>query len=255
MGIRIAICQIAGTSDPKENLKRIEGAIMQNKADLYVFPELYLTGYGNSDFNPEDAVVTESRLRIICNNLDVAVAVGAPMQWYNGITNSMLFVTPLDTYRYDKLYTANFPPYDENAFEKGHSPVMVEWKGMRIGLEICYDVMFPEVHRFYATRGADMVIVISASAERSRTAMERILPARSLENTVYTVYCNSMGPFRDGMVFFGGSALYSPLGEEIVKAGDGEEILITYADNGVVEHARAARPHLRDLRSDIRWIL
>ena len=76
MGIRIAICQIAGTSDPEENLKRIEGAIMQNQADLYVFPELYLTGYGNSEFDPEDTVIAENRLRIICNNMDVAVAVG-----------------------------------------------------------------------------------------------------------------------------------------------------------------------------------
>ena len=108
MGIRIAICQIAGTSDPEENLKRIEGAIMQNQADLYVFPELYLTGYGNSEFDPEDTVIAENRLRIICNNMDVAVAVGAPMQWYNGITDSMLFITPLETYRYDKMYCIEF---------------------------------------------------------------------------------------------------------------------------------------------------
>lgn len=255
MGIRIAICQIAGTSDPEENLKRIEGAIMQNQADLYVFPELYLTGYGNSEFDPEDTVIAENRLRIICNNMDVAVVVGAPMQWYNGITDSMLFITPLETYRYDKMYTANFPPYDESMFERGHSPAMVEWKGMRIGLEICYDVMFPEIHRFYATQGADMVIVISASSDSSKAAMERIVPARSLENTVYTIYCNNVGPFRDGAEFFGGSALYSPLGDEIAKARNGEEILITYADKGVVEHARTVRPQLRDLRGDIRWIL
>lgn len=255
MGIRIAICQIAGTSDPEENLKRVEGTIMQNQADLYVFPELYLTGYGKSEFNPEDTVTAENRLRIICNSMDVAVALGTPMQWYNGITDSMLFVTPTETYRYDKLYTADFPPYDESMYEKGHSPVMVEWKGMKIGLEICYDIMFPEIHRFYATNGADMVIAISASAESSKAAMERILPARSLENTVYTVYCNSIGPFREGAEFFGGSAMYSPLGEEIVRAGKDEKILITYADSGVVEHARTVRPQLRDLRRDIRWIL
>lgn len=254
MGIRIAICQMAGGGSPEENLRLVEGTIMQNQADLYVFPELYLTGYGYDSFDSEDAETAVNRLQVICNNRDCAAVLGTPMQWYNGVTDSLLFITPNETYRYDKLYPANFGPYDESMFEKGSAPLMVTFKGMKIGFEICYDVFFPEIHRFYAVHGAEMVIVISASSERSRKAMETILPARSLENTVYTVFCNHCGQFAEGNPFFGGSALYSPLGEEIAKAGADQQVLITYADSSVVEHAREERPQLRDLRDDIHWI-
>lgn len=255
MGIRIGICQLAGGSSAEENLKRVEGAIMQNKADLYVFPELYLTGYTSETFDPEDVATAVSRLQVICNNRDCAVALGAPMQWYNGVTDSLIFVTPNETYRYDKLYLAKFGCYDESRFEKGHAPMMVSFKGMKIGFEICYDAFFPEIHRFYAVHGADMVVVISASAKSSERAFRTVLPASSLENTVYTVFCNSCGPYRDDNPFYGGSALYSPLGEEIASAGAEEQVVITYADPSVVEHAREERPQLRDLRDDIRWIL
>lgn len=255
MGIRIAICQIGSGADLNENLRKMEGAILQSKADLYVFPELSLTGYGNTEFDPEAVVTAESRLRILCNENDVAVVFGSAMQWYNGVTNSALFITPMETYRYDKLYLANFGPYKETGFEKGKSPTIVEWKGMKIGLEICYDVMFPEIHRFYATQGVHIVLCLSASGTASERYMRTVIPTRSLENTVYTVYCNGIGDVGGDIRLFGKSAMYSPLGEEVLSAeNDDEKVVVGYADQGVIDHAREIRHHLADLRSDIIWL-
>ncbi|MDC7950866.1 carbon-nitrogen hydrolase family protein [Methanomassiliicoccaceae archaeon COG_1] len=255
MGIRMGLCQLHSDADIDGNLKMMEGAIIQNKADLYVFPELFLTGYGNTTFDPEAIVTAESRLRILCNERDAAVVFGTSMQWYNGVTNSALFVTPQETYRYDKLYPAVFGPYDERMYEKGTSPRIVEWEGMRFGLEICYDVMFPEIHRFYAVHGCDMVVCLAASGEQSERIMRTVLPARSLENTVYTVFCNGIGDMGDGNRMFGGSAMYSPLGEEVLSAGGGgETVAVGIADSEVVAHARGIRHHLQDLRGDILWL-
>ncbi|AGI48223.1 putative amidohydrolase [Thermoplasmatales archaeon BRNA1] len=185
------------SGSPEDNLKRAEGAILQNEADLYVFPELFLSSYDTTTFNPEDTPTAEKRLRLLCGERDCAVAIGAPVQWYNGVTDSLLFITPTETFRYDKIYLANFGIYNESAFEPGKSPAIVEWKGMKIGLEICYDVTFPELHRFYATHDCDIVIVSAASAEPSKKVLMNILPTRSVENTVYTVYVNSIGKFKD----------------------------------------------------------
>lgn len=255
MGIRIAMCQLHTGADVDENLRKMEGAILQTKADLYVYPELCLTGYGNKDFDPEAVVTAESRIRLLCNENDVAVAFGTAMQWYNGITNSALFVTPTDTYRYDKLYPANFGPYDERIYEKGRSPTIVEWKGMRIGIEICYDVMFPEIHRFYATQGAELVLCLSASGAPSEKYMMKVLPARSLENTVYTVYVNAVGEMSNGVPMFGKSVMFTPLGDVATSAeDDSEKVVVGYADDAVVKHAREVRHHLEDLRSDILWL-
>lgn len=254
MGMRIALCQLLSVDDIVKNLEHMESAIVQNDADLYLFPEMFLTRYGNPGIDKEDQDNAIEWMKTICSERNVAIAMGMPMKDYGGVTNSLLFVTPKDVYRYDKLYLANFPPYDEGVFNKGQSPVMAEWKGFRIGLEVCYDVMFPELHRFYATHGADIVLVSSASAESSRPGMETIAPARSFENTVYTVYCNNIGTFKD-LRFFGGSRVYSPLGKLMEQIdGDEEKVLVVEVDRSEVTESRRIRHHLKDLRDDILWV-
>ncbi len=120
-------------------------------------------------------------------------------------------------------------------------------------MEVCYDVMFPEIHRDYAVNGADLVLVASASALKSEGPMMTVLPARSFENTVYTAYCNNCGEGPAG-AYFGGSALFSPLGEKLVQAGKQEETVVFTISGKEIERARNTRHHLTDLRKDIEWL-
>ncbi|MCQ2078718.1 MAG: carbon-nitrogen hydrolase family protein [archaeon] len=252
MSLRVALCQIGSSEDMEENLHRVEEVVSSTDADLFLFPEMFLTRYGNwrlDDYDPASALNTLSE---ICVEHGVAIAMGMPVKNGNGLRNSLAFITPETRVCYDKLYLANFPPYDEDVFTPGSKPVMVEWRGFRLGLLICYDVMFPEIHRHYAVNGADAVLMASASAMKSETAMCRVLPARSLENTVYTLFCNNTGEGPAGR-YFGGSAAYSPLGDTIARASGGDEVLVVTLEKGEIARAREVRHHLRDLRTDIDW--
>lgn len=249
MGLRLAICQYASTDEVDTNLDRIRNAVGSLDADLFLFPELFLTRYGSGLFDTKDA---EEVLSGIAKERDVAIAVGMPIREGNRLFNSLALFLPDRTVRYDKLYLANFAPYNEDVFTPGKAPVMAEWKGVMIGLEVCYDVMFPELHRHYARKGAQLILVSSASAEKSRPAMETIVPARSLENTVYTAFCNNIGNGPAGP-FYGGSALFTPLGKKPEQLGNYEGVLLADISEDEIAEARKIRHHLDDLRDDIDW--
>lgn len=251
MDLRLAICQVESTNSVSRNTQKIIEIVSSTPADIFLFPEMFLTRYGNTDFDSEEVESASEELIELCRSRDTTLVVGKPTL---GDTKhiSLTFFTPEGTQKYDKMYLANFPPYNEGIFEPGSSPLIVSWKDWKIGLEICYDVMFPEIHRHYATHGADVVLVASASALKSEKAMMTILPARSLENTVYTAYCNNIGIGPAGP-YFGGSVLISPLGDILKQAGEDEEILTVVLTKDVLENARNIRHHLEDLRNDIKW--
>ncbi len=249
--MKIALCQLQATPDAGENLRAAEDAIRKTEADLYVFPEMFLSSY-DGDLPDGFQSAAMSRLQFLCRMRKAAVCMGLPIKDGGKEYNSDVFITPDQTFRYDKLHLARFGPYAETRFEQGNSLTMVEWKGMRIGMSVCYDIMFPEVHRAYGKAGADIVIASSASLPPSRPFMERIAPARSLENTVYTVYINNVGPSSNG-TFFGHSSLYSPLGERIYEMDENPGIMVVEATREAIDEARSVRHHLQDMRRDMDW--
>lgn len=254
MGVRIALCQIpANTGSVGTNLDRIMSTITQTKADIYVFPELFLTGYG-TDYVPlkNDVEYALDKISLWCSENDIAIAVGSPAFVEGAIKNSLYFITQNKVVRYDKIYLAKFGIYCESMFVQGNKPAIAEFKGMKFGLSICYDLFFPEISRFYAMNGADVNICVAASAEPSKEYYEKIAPARSLENVMYTIFVNNIGKYGTTKMF-GHSRLIGPLGNTISEADDREDIRCVYVDKEVIKNSRKIRRHMTDLRKDIDW--
>jgi predicted amidohydrolase len=254
MGMRLALCQYrAEINSVGTNLNKIMTAVTQIKSDVYIFPEMFLTGYGADYASLSDDVgYALDKIKLWCVENDIAILVGAPSYSESGIKNSLYFIKPNDTVIYDKLYPACFGIYSEKEFVKGSRPVVCSFKDMTFGLSICYDIFFPELYRNYALSCADINICIAASASPSKSYYERILPARSLENLIYTVFVNSVGRTGD-LEFYGASRLVGPLGNTIRELDDKEEVLCVYVDRDVINNARKERHHLEDRRSDIIW--
>jgi len=255
MGLRLALCQYkAEVGDVGTNLNKIMAVVSQTKSDVYIFPELFLTGYG-ADYAPlsSDVQYAIDKMRLWCMEKNIAIMVGAPSYSANGIRNSLFFITPKELTRYDKLYLARFGIYSEKEFVRGDRPVVCSFGDIIFGLSICYDIFFPEVYRNYALACADVNICIAASAVPSKEYLDRILPARSLENLVYTVFVNGTGTVGD-LNFYGTSRLVGPLGNTLSGLEEEEGVLCVYVDSDVVKNARKERRHLDDRRIDIAWI-
>ena len=258
---RIALVSMRPEIGHKEkNLKKMITFLSQEEADLYIFGEAPVTGYRCKDelFRLAEPIngTTITTLQHIASEKNISIIFGMPLHHkkYKGvIQNSAIFIHPnkeVDTYQ--KWFLPTFGPFEEKLyFDEGeHLPVFTTPYGT-IGICICYDLFFPELMKAYAMKGVDMIICISASPNTSRKLFETLIPARAIENTVFFMFSNIVGPQED-LVFWGGSQIYDPLGKQLIKAPYFEESIITTTlDLSELPLIRQQRPTLRDTRPSL----
>lgn len=247
-------------ADVGANLAAVERHVRKAKGDLVVFGELFLPGYMAKDQFARTALSVEGkefdRLKRLAKQSKKNIVVGFARrddERRGVLYDSAALVTPkghVDVY--DKWFLANFGPFEEKLyFAQGNRLKLWQVDGVRIGAQICYDLFFPELTKAYAMMGADIILNISASPTTSRASFEKLFPARALETGCFFAYCNVAGTQED-IVFWGGSQVWGPRGDEKAKA--------PYVDPSVievdlsmdeVEAARPLRPTVRDTRKDM----
>ncbi|MCX8013528.1 MAG: carbon-nitrogen hydrolase family protein, partial [Rectinema sp.] len=212
--MKVGLVQVeCALADKGRNIEKMKEVIDGSEADLYVFAETFLTGYMCRDlfYKLAESLDGSSARKIqrIASEYGCHILFGMPVldeQISSLVTNSAVCVSPDGrVQKYDKLSLANFGPFEEKLyFRPGQEPTLFEIGGFKVGPIICYDIFFPEISRFYALNGADVVICIAASPLTSKQFFERMIPARAVENTAYFLYVNQVGT-QLNQVFFGGS--------------------------------------------------
>jgi len=255
MNVRVALCQVpSAPGNVEANVRSVGDILESEEADMFVFPELFLTGYigeGCRDLSAE-AERGRGMLLDLTRGNGVCVVAGCPAYEGGKVYNAALAVSDSVT-EYRKLNLPSFGVFSEkDTFSPGSRPESFVFRGMRFGLTVCYDLFFPELYRHYARSGADASICISAAPESSRPFFDRVLPARSVENTAYTIFVNNIGTAA-GLKMAGCSRCISPQGEDIVRAGDGSCVLTAGIGMREAEAARTDRPTVADVRNDIEW--
>ncbi len=124
----------------------------------------------------------------------------------------------------------------------------------KIGVSICYDRHYPEIYRYLALKGAELILTPTAITTPEPIHMYEIeLQAHSFENQVYTAFCNRVGK-EDFLEFGGKSFVVNPEGQIMTRAKELEEDLIV-VDLGnmeeMIKQTRNKRFYLRDLRKDL----
>lgn len=216
-------CDIAANRQALEPL--IEQAA---DADLIMLPEMFSTGFSMTPAplaEPTDGPTTQW-LQQQATKAQAAIC-GSIIVEHNGLYyNQMLFAHPdgrLD--RYNKRHLFRMAG-EHKRYAPGQQRVVVEHRGWRIMLLVCYDLRFPVWSRCL---NADYdLIALCASWPAARTfAWEALLPARAIENQCYVAACNRTGADGNGYEHLGRSAIYSPKGERLAMATDGQTSIAT----------------------------
>ena len=247
-------------ADKKANLEIMAKHIKKTKADMIVFGELTICGYHVKDELRDIAETvngpTIKFVKELAKKNNCYIVFGMPLknsQIKGLINNSAILVHPngkVDTY--NKWFLPTVGPFEEKIFfDEGENLKICDTKFGKIGLIICYDIFFPELCRAYTLMGADIIICISATPSVTRKLFETIIPARAVENTIYFIYVNLVGT-QENLVFWGGSQIYDPLANLLVKAPYFKEsVKVCDIDLKQLEFSRAVRPVLRDIKSEI----
>ena len=261
--MRILLGQLAPRpGDVVANLERLRAAVAAAPSDLAVFPELYLSGYRIGDrvhgLALREGDAPTAALRAIARESRATIVVGTPIvstDRHGEVHNAAIAVRPDgEIHTQVKRYLPTFGPFEEGAhFTPTDESRPVPVAARSVGLEICYDVFFPEVSRTLALAGAELLVVISASPVTSSRLFGKLLPARAIENGFPVVFSNRVG-VEDGVVFGGGSGAWDARGEPIpTTAVPGpdlaveEQLLQVEVDLLEAARWRPFRPVLRDI--------
>lgn len=200
-------------------------------ARLIVFPECHISGYGFE--TAEDARgcaeevpgVSTRLVAELCLDLDVHVAFGLIERSPECLYNSVALVGPsgLQTvYRKTHL-----PGLGADRFVRaGAGPLgTIATPLGTIGMSICYEARFPEIHRTLALLGADLILLPTCWPEGSEIVPNVLVRARAAENRVFVLVAGRVGSDRDTR-YIGGSCVIAPDGTVLAAAGHGPETVV-----------------------------
>lgn len=256
MSLNLVIHQLPSSlGDKNENIIRADTAIkkfrLKNPA-LHLFPELYVTGYScGRSFRKLAETASGPAVSKITRSLDegTLVLVGMPEKdpFENKVYNSALAINRFGIVaKYRKIYLPEFWVFREKEiFSRGDAPCVMDVKGVKIGLQICYDINFPELSRVEALRGAEMIVVVSATPKESIPRFKTLMKARAIENQCFMVYVNKVG-VEDKIIFGGNSMVVAPDGEILLELDDKDASNVCKLDFKMVSEARSKIPLLKD---------
>lgn len=234
-------------ADPAANVAASDVAIDRNPdSDLYILPEMFSTGFCTSPEGIAEASgsMTLDWMKSKASATGAAIAGSVAVYEEGKYYNRFYFVKPDGSVTaYDKKHLFTFGG-EHMHFTPGSERVTVEWKGVRILLEICYDLRFPVWSR---NRGDyDMIIYVASWPTPRVDAWKALLTARAIENQCYVAGVNRVGSDPSNG-YCGGTRLIDPYGRVLAECSDGVEMESTAeVDMNILEAFREKFPVLND---------
>ena len=178
--------------DKDQNFKNIEDSLRETSADILILPEMFATGfYMNPDKMADRNEETLQWMKKFAQEKNAVVTGSASICEDEKFLNRFYFVEPNGNYYfYDKRHLFSYSGEDKK-YSAGNEKVIVNYKGWRILLQVCYDLRFPVYAR---NNGNYDAILYVANWPKSRIdAWQTLLKARAIENQAYVFGLNRIG--------------------------------------------------------------
>lgn len=198
----------------EENFKIIENELHLQEADLFLLPEMFSTGFCMdasevSDRNMESLEFFQK----MAKGKNAAFCGSTPVEEEGKFYNRMYFVHPDGNVDfYDKRHLFSFSGEDK-VYSPGKKRVIVNYKGFRILLQVCYDLRFPVFSR--NNDDYDMILYVANWPEKRVAAWEHLLKARAIENLSYVFGLNRIGTDGNSLFYQESSHCFFADGKEI----------------------------------------
>lgn len=155
--------------------------------------------------------------------------------------------------KYRKVHVPQIPLWEEKAyFASGDLGFPVfDTPFAKVGVQLCWDVFFPEGFRILALKGAEVVFAPTASAfDHSHRKWERAICAAAHANGIFVMRVNRVGK-EEKQSFYGRSFCARPDGEFIEKpSGSSEGVVLADMTIGEVSSTRNEWVFLKDRRPE-----
>lgn len=260
--LRLGIAQMH--SQPAEltsNLDKLAEFVDQAAeadADLLVTPELALTGYPVGSWFASASTGASSpeleRLKELSRRVPLIVGLIEETEETEFFNSAVYLEDGLVRHLHRKIYLPTYRQFDERRyFMSGWSVNAFDTPWCRMGMLVCGDSWHLGLPYLLAHDGADVIVVLAASAVTgltnaisTRDAWERMNRSYALTLSNFVVFANLVGEV-NGTEFWGGSHVVLPDGSFLAQASfDAEELLVTELDLNKLREQRLILPFRRD---------
>ncbi len=228
--LRVAVFQMETAFDVGQNAGKIHAALdraRDEEAELLLVPECALSGYlPEPDLDFDALRQAEGELASHGAEAGVWLALGTTRsegpEWFNAVR----LYSPAGQVAavYDKTHLTGD---DQETFAAGDALPVFRTGAWTVGIQVCFDMRFPENWRILRRKGAELVIHLS-NASRSAPWKVPVLAgtvrSRAAENGMFVASANDA---RAPQMMV--SAIYDPDGKELASAPENEEAMI-FAD-------------------------
>lgn len=233
MKFRVALAQTQPILFDKQSNVQIAEEWMaraaREKAQVVIFPELFLTGYAIGDRIDEmgetvhGKYVTQLAQAARANKIALVMGFAEKEEQTGRIYDASFFCDAAGrisgTYRKVHLYSS-----EKQWFSRGAETCVWPTDYEGVGALICYDLEFPEHARILTLKGARWLAACTGNMKPNERAQQIFVQARAMENRVWVALSNRLG-VEGEIEFFGGSVICDPMGN-IVASGAGEAALV-----------------------------
>ncbi|WP_308465310.1 carbon-nitrogen hydrolase family protein [Rathayibacter soli] len=254
--VNVAVAQFAPGADRDHNLatiRELATTAAGRGARLIVFPE-----YSSFFVDPVGPAMVEAAealdgpfvtaLGALAAELGVDIVAGMAERVADAhkFSNTLVAVDPTGhiaaTYRKQHLYDA-FGGRESDWVQAGtiEVPEIFDVDGLRVGLQTCYDLRFPELTRLIVDAGAELVLVPSewVRGPLKEHHWSTLIAARAIENTVYIAAADHTPPIGVGL-----STIVDPMGVALATLGERADVALAPVALARVAQVRSINPAL-----------
>ncbi|MHA1719281.1 MAG: nitrilase-related carbon-nitrogen hydrolase [Promethearchaeota archaeon] len=248
--------------EKEKNFKKVSELVKGvGKTGLIVLPELFATGYTFKSIDEVDELAeskdgeTAEFLKKIAKKTDAVVVAGFVEKDGKKLFNSAMMVSKdgiIDIYRKIHLFNK-----EKKWFSPGDRKLKVNTiNGVKIGMMICFDWVFPEITRTLSLMGAE---IIAHPANLVMPYCQNAMKTRCFCNKIYAITSNRIGTEKRGedeFKFTGRSQITSFNGEILSSAPSDREFVDFVEINPAETHNKNINQYNnvhQDRREEFYW--
>lgn len=266
--LKIASVQFAVCEDKYENIEHfaeIIGDGVCDNADIISLPEMWNCPYKTElfpEFAEPEMGDTWLAMSTLAKKTGTYIVGGSiPERGENDkIYNTSYVFDPrgVQVCKHRKVHLFDIYAHGKQVFREsdtltaGNDFMTFETPWCDMGLNICFDIRFPESARIPALKGAKVIFNPAAFNMTTGPAHWEIgFRQRAVENQVFMVGTSTARDERQGYISYGHSIITSPWGEIVMQMDEKEAVNVTEIDIDYVDEIRKKLPLLSTRRDDV----
>lgn len=220
---------------------------VKEKTDLIVLPEMFNTGFSMhaADLAEEMDGKTMTWMAAAAAKYDCVITGSLIIKEKGNYYNRMIWMLPTGEYQhYDKRHLFGMSEEDKT-YTAGEDKVVVELKGWKIRLAVCYDLRFPVWLRNNDS-AYDILLIIASWPDRRIPHWKVLIPARAIENQSYVVAVNRVGHDGNEVYHSGHSMCIDAYGNTVYYKPEDEDLYTFSINYEELVKIRRGFPFLKD---------